>query len=180
MNHAGAQLGGLRLRGPVMAIERPGVRGLVAIAPVGKLVLMHAGRQLPISTSGSPLGFTPSLGPIALALDDDTIVPKPEWDGVLRSDALVMIEPVEREFCATIVAALEGASAQLDESGSPVRVSLASIRERYPAPRPIPMLSSAPGFETLEWHPVILAEDGMERAAFQGWSGGRAGWCRSP
>ncbi|MCC6557588.1 MAG: hypothetical protein IT372_31940, partial [Polyangiaceae bacterium] len=62
--------------------------------------------------------------------------------------------------------------AMLDAGGAPVRASLAEVDEAHPAPLVVPVLEAAPGFETLDWRPVLV-RDARERDAFLRWCGGR-------
>ncbi|HLM73341.1 MAG TPA: hypothetical protein VK459_11635, partial [Polyangiaceae bacterium] len=62
---------------------------------------------------------------------------------------------------------------ELDEGGSVVATSLASIKTTHPASTPIPVLTGAPGFETFAWRPVILPREGPEVEAFGRWAEGR-------
>lgn len=60
----------------------------------------------------------------------------------------------------------------LDREGRLDHVSLASVAKRHAAPSIIPALREPPGFETLDWDPVVLATE-IEREALYEWSEGR-------
>ncbi|WP_437832583.1 hypothetical protein [Sorangium sp. So ce1153] len=60
----------------------------------------------------------------------------------------------------------------LDERGEEATCSLELLDRAHPSPAPIPLLDTAPGFETHSWHP-ILARSERERAALMRWAGGR-------
>ena len=203
---------------PVLAFARPGARGLVAASADPRLTLCHAGRVL----ASNPV--PPELGPIALAIDDDSLVPTPAWDAPSAWPSPDDLAAVEREHCEQLVAAMEGdphararlgcapgdrvpmapavraylldralhlrrdAAAgaaladrieglplvtMLDESGAPAPASLAAVARAHPRPRPIPVLRAPPGFETLDWCPLLAADTG-ELVALAAWSGGRA------
>ncbi|NUQ72978.1 MAG: hypothetical protein HUU21_05440 [Polyangiaceae bacterium] len=62
---------------------------------------------------------------------------------------------------------------ELDEGGSMVPTSLASISKTHPPPTPIPCLTGPPGFETFDWRPVVLPREGPEVEAFGRWAEGR-------
>jgi hypothetical protein len=62
---------------------------------------------------------------------------------------------------------------ELDEGGSVVATSLASVRATHVAPAPIPVLTAPPGFETFSWRPLILPREGPELEAFSRWAEGR-------
>jgi hypothetical protein len=52
----------------------------------------------------------------------------------------------------------------LDEDGCEVRISLARLDALHPPPRLVPVLDEAPGFETLDWWPVLVADKHERRA----------------
>lgn len=54
----------------------------------------------------------------------------------------------------------------LDEEGEPRKVSIGELDRLHPSAAPVPMLSRAPGFPTLDWHPVV-ARGELERAVRQ-------------
>ncbi|MEO7330394.1 MAG: hypothetical protein ABI193_17595, partial [Minicystis sp.] len=47
----------------------------------------------------------------------------------------------------------------LDEQGAPIVDSLAAVLRRHPPPQRIPALHAPPGFETLDWRPLLLGPE---------------------
>lgn len=62
---------------------------------------------------------------------------------------------------------------ELDEIGKPSPISLAALRIANQQKPYVDVLSDVPGFETLDWHPVVLPRESPERQAFFDWTEGR-------
>lgn len=192
---------------PVLAVSRPGMRARITPSLEAVVIWCHAGRTL--ATAPLP----PELGPVAIAVDDDTLVPDAAWGALLCRRAPASLEPLERVLCGRIVAAIEGDTRAkrelgfdpqgappsagsllrdylldrvarlrtlgeaalpgdaalaariealplitvLDAQGAPVTDTLAATLRRHPAPLRVPALFAPPGFETLDWRPLLLA-----------------------
>jgi hypothetical protein len=109
-------------RGPVLAIAWPGLQARITLSGSPRAVFCHAGRVLCSSE------LTP--GALVIALDDDSIVPTPEWDGMRWQAAPGVLRALERAFCERVVAALSGdrkARAEFD----PDRLELRSVLCNY-------------------------------------------------
>jgi hypothetical protein len=91
---------------------------------------------------------------------------------VLRTYLMTAAARYRKQDLATRIEAL-ALFQILGEDGEPRSASLAEIARIHPPPSPIPVLRAPPGFSTLEWRPVIVADDG-ELAAFSRWSESRA------
>lgn len=91
--------------GPRCGFAQPHARGVIAVARRTRLVELHAGVVLGLGE------HVPTLGAVAIAIDDDTTVPTPEWDGARDVAPRAWLADVERDLCATIVGALEGDAA---------------------------------------------------------------------
>lgn len=62
--------------------------------------------------------------------------------------------------------------AVLDADGKPTPASLDDVEAAHPPAKVIPVLDAAPGFETLDWRPVVV-RDKRERDALVEWAGKR-------
>ncbi|UQA60381.1 hypothetical protein [Polyangium aurulentum] len=98
----------------------------------------------------------------------------PEGDPglVLRSYLMTAAARYRKQEIATRIEAL-ALFQILGEDGAPRRASLGEIARIHPPLGPIPVLRAPPGFDTLEWRPVIIADD-AELSAFSRWSESRA------
>ncbi len=204
---------------PVLAFTQPGMRGRITPSREAVVIWCHAGRAL----GSTPL--PPALGPVAIAVDDDTLVPDPGWTAPRSTRDPGSLEALERTLSARVVAALEGdarARAELgvdhygthrltsalvrgylldraarlrtigeaalpgdlalaariealplitvlDAQGAPSADALAAVLRHHPTPRRIPALLGSPGFETLDWRPLLVADE-AELALLRRWS----------
>jgi hypothetical protein len=217
---------------PAMLFGRPGARGLVAVDVEPHLLHLHAG----VALGESP--WASWLGPVAMAVDDDSTVPTPAWSGVAWSGGAWPLADIEEELALAIVGALEGdAEARrrvegvpalpahvepvlrayllrsaralrdeldaataavtgradrgsaprqalleriealpvlvaLDAAGAPAATSMAEVAARHGAGE-LPIVAERPGFETLDWWPLVAATR-VEADALACFAGGRA------
>lgn len=90
--------------GPVMPFVREGVRAVITPSPSASAVLLHGGA---VCASGA---LPATLGPIAIAIDDDAHVPTRAATGLASQRVELLFAAIERDFRDCLVAALEGSS----------------------------------------------------------------------
>lgn len=89
-----------------MEIRRPGLRGLAAASVEPVLIVLHAGKRVLAPA------FSPSLGPIALVVDDDSLLPGDGLNAAKPPAVMGALGEIEQQLCEGVVAAQEEASAR--------------------------------------------------------------------
>jgi hypothetical protein len=114
---------------PRLVIRSP--RALTVVAPdeTPRLVWVHAG------TTICQQKLAPALGPVSMAIDDDRLVPTPEWNAVAWSDR-GRISHAQRDLCAALATALGGPHDVAASAGGEGTVQRADNPARlgYPGP----------------------------------------------
>lgn len=90
----------------IIEIRRPGIRGFAAASVEPELIILHAGKRV-LAPS-----ISPALGPIAVVVDDDSVMP---GEGLFAPKPLAIMDAlgeIEQRLCESIVAAQEDATAR--------------------------------------------------------------------